>query len=772
MIDEEVLGRWARVSAEIRARRQWVGWEWTERGERRTKAPLVTDTGQRADVTRPGDWSDFDEAVVMVQQGRASGIGYVLTLDDPYTAIDLDDCRDAATGEVEAWARAIVDRFDSYTEVSPSGTGLRLFVRGALPPHDRRRVGNIEAYDDARFVTLTAHVVAGRDRIEDRQEELLAWHAETFPKLTAGVLARDPEQRSPEMDDAEVLALAFRARNGAETRRLHEEGHGTDADPSGEDLSLCNRLAFYTQDPEQLDRLFRSSALMREKWERADYRERTIDKALAGLQSVYQGGRPGDRSALTDTGNAARLAYRHGDKIRYVHTLKSWHIWDGRRWAPDETGGIVELAKDTVRAIYGEAGEAGGDATDRGKQLLAHARVSQQARSLKAMIALAESAPGIATTVAALDADPELLNFQNGTLDLRTFELRPHDPADLLTKVTAAPFEPGATSTVWARYLDEATRGQPGLLAFLQRLAGHTLVGRNTDEILVLLLGGGGSGKSTFLKAFGTALGDYARAADINSFLATGRGGGGGGARGDIARLDRARFVRATEPDRGKALDLGQIKTLTGGDTITARGLYQSDFEFDPSFTIWLAANASPRIDSDDEGIWRRLLRVPFENSRRKDQQDDRLKAELTDPARSGAAILAWAVEGCRAWRQGGLQIPEVVTAKTEELREDMDPTRDFFETRCVFDPEATVGTTELLRAYGEWARENRIQFPLGKARFEQTVTERGCRRDRTEKIRIWRGIGLVSQVFPVPFAASQGGFDWKTGQQREGDSA
>lgn len=283
---------------ELARRAQWVAWRLTPReGEPKpTKLPYNARTGKLASTTDPATWSTFEEASTFCQRERCSGVGYVLSPDDPYVGVDLDSCRNPESGKIEGWAQAIMKRLSSYTEISPSGTGLRIFVRGELPPYGRRK-GKIEIYSQARFLTITGdHVLGYPDTIQDRARELLDWHRDVFglPQLER---SNGHVQRSPvQLADADLLLKARSADNGTKFWALWNGDYTGYGSQSEADLALLNELAFWTgPDEARLDQLFRSSGLMREKWEREDYRARTITKALEGRTDFYGDLKPGPR---------------------------------------------------------------------------------------------------------------------------------------------------------------------------------------------------------------------------------------------------------------------------------------------------------------------------------------------------------------------------------------------------------------------------------------------------------------------------------------------
>jgi len=283
---------------ELARRAQWVAWKLTPReGEPKpTKVPYSARTGALASTTDPSTWSTFEEASAYYVREHLSGVGYVLSADDPYVGVDLDACRDPQSGRIEPWAKAIMKRLNSYTEISPSGTGLRIFIRGELPPHGRRK-HKIEVYSQARFLTITGdHVLGYPETIQDRPRELLEWHHEVFGDAPAA-RQNGHVQRSPvQLADADLLLKARQAENGARFWALWNGDYSGYGSQSEADLALLNHLAFWTgPDEPRLDQLFRSSGLMREKWDREDYRARTIGKALEGRTEFFGDLKPGPR---------------------------------------------------------------------------------------------------------------------------------------------------------------------------------------------------------------------------------------------------------------------------------------------------------------------------------------------------------------------------------------------------------------------------------------------------------------------------------------------
>jgi putative DNA primase/helicase len=445
----------------------------------------------------------------------------------------------------------------------------------------------------------------------------------------------------------------------------------------------------------------------------------------------------------TDTGNAERLVAAYGDRIRYCVSEKTWLLWDDTRWARDARGEINALAKDVVRAINAEASRCSDD--DVRKEIGKWARKSESRTARLAMVKLAETEPGIAVLPQELDADPWVLNTPTCTVDLRTGIGRPHRREDLLTKCTAAPFDPLARSALWERVLLEAMGGDVDTLAFFQRSAGYSCTGDVSEEKLFLCVGPAASGKSTIIQAIVKALGGYTRTADFEAFITTNRAGA---PKNEIARLAGSRFVASIVVDKGKHLAHALVKTLTGGDIVAARFLFRESFEFSPTFKLWLVCNDAPQVDDDDTAMWRRMIRMPFEHVVPADKRDPSVKAELTDPAKSGAAVLAWLVQGALAWQAKGLGVPQTVRRATDAYRSEQDPLREFVAEACFLD-SAVSCTRKLLReAYERWAREAGGREVLtGQSLSARIRTLDGVGEKTLKGTRYWTGIGLTANA-------------------------
>ena len=441
--------------------------------------------------------------------------------------------------------------------------------------------------------------------------------------------------------------------------------------------------------------------------------------------------------SLTDLGNSERLVEAYQHELQYVTGI-GWHVHDGRRWRRDEDGAAIRRAKLAVRQIYTEAASV--DDEDARKALVGHAIRSEAERRLSAMVSLAQSDERVIVRPDQLDADPMCLNVQNGTLDLRTGRLRPHASRDLVSMIAGAEYHPDARHPAFDRFLNSSFEGDPELEAFVRRAMGYTLTGDTSEEVLFFLHGPTSTGKSTFVEAGKAALGEYAATADFEAFIA---GPASGGARSDIARLRGRRFAIGVEVDDGKRLAEGLLKQLTGGDTITTRFMYRDYFEYRPQFKLWLAANHRPRVNAEDDAMWRRIIQIPFTSQVPPDERDPRLKRTLTTDPAARAAVLAWAVRGCIEWQQHGLQIPERVRKYTAEYRNENDPLADWI-AGLTLDPAATTTAKDLRADYEAWCAVNGDR-PVGSKAFGAALRLHGCNPGRTGSRRYWQGIAMTS---------------------------
>ncbi len=440
----------------------------------------------------------------------------------------------------------------------------------------------------------------------------------------------------------------------------------------------------------------------------------------------------GDKLQPTDMGNGYRFARQHRDAARFNGLANKWFLWDTKRWAEDTSGAVMRLAKRTVQNIYHEAAMPT-DEEER-KALAKHAIKSEADGRITAMLHQAQSE--LPVCVEEFDADPFALNCDNGILDLRTGELRPHNRKAMHTKLSPVAYDSAATAPKWTAFLDRIFGGDASLIGFVQKAVGYSLTGDVSEQCLFLLHGSGANGKSVFLKTLTAMLADYGQTTRTETWM-TKRPGG---VSNDVAALRGARFVSAVETDDGQRLAEGTVKALTGGDAVRARFLFQESFEFQPQFKIWLAANHKPEIRGTDHAIWRRIRLVPFNVTIPERERNPHLDAELRAEL---PGVLTWAVEGCLAWQREGLGEPLAVKEATADYKDEMDMLGEFFADRCEVGDHYQATAGELFAAYESWCQSN------GESKQSQKwlglqLKERGFEQSKSKHSRFWKGIGLI----------------------------
>jgi putative DNA primase/helicase len=455
------------------------------------------------------------------------------------------------------------------------------------------------------------------------------------------------------------------------------------------------------------------------------------------------------RKERNDLGNAERLLARHGQDILYVREV-GWHAWDGLRFCRDGAEALIrQKAHETARSVMEEVDALGSEdpedwggqsaLSERREALAAWSIASGNGARIGAMIA--EAAPYVTVGPDEIDADTRVLNLLNGTMRLEGAcdALAAHDRADRLSKLMDVEFDPDAACPRFLAFLE---RVQPcaAVRDFLQAWSGYALTGDTGEQKLCFHWGTGANGKSVFLNTRSRIMGPYAATLQFASLAQNDRKRGDA-ATPDLARLPGARMVRVSETDKGVKLSEGFVKDVTGGDTITARHLNHGFFEFKPEFKLDLQGNHKPLIRGADEGIWRRVLLVPWEVTIPPEERDPTLPAKLWEER---AGILNWMLDGARIWLEQGLVVPDAVSAATSAFRADSDPLGRFIASCIEVAAGEDVGGAQMYEAFKAWCAANAerlwSQTAVGRA-----LPERGLRKDATGGRVRYRDVRLVN---------------------------
>lgn len=776
----------------LKQRLQWVVWK----AENNTKVPYDAKNGRMAKSNDPATWANYDDA--MAVSPSYSGVGYVFSIDDPYTGIDLDDCIE--NEQVAPWAEEIVLSLKSYSEVSPSGKGIKIWVEGKVPSAVKTK--QIEIYSSGRYFTMTG------------------WHVDGTPteiNVANGALDKLWSSLQPK-EEVPRLTTRPASRKHLERWAQHKIDYATERVAAALDGERHNErfkmarllgglvpLGLATED--EIERALFDANLPRteaQRKERKTIRDGIRDGARTPLELPPEPAQPTFNSSgfamcptharqldpakngngwkcrardsstdsgwcdfwwdgdgyivpqaldpetgesldakstdflinanRSDTGNAECLAHLYGDDLRYCHTRKKWLGWDGSRWKVDEDGAAFRAIIATIRARF-RACDAIPD-HDARKKFAVWCIGCESAAKIEAALRQATRLDAFRTTIESYDTDNMLAATIGETIDLRSAMRRSVNREDFITMRLGTAYTPGADCPRWRRFLTEIFQDDEALIAFIQRAVGYCLTGDTREQKLFLLHGSGNNGKSVFLDVLSWLLEDYAGNASFETFDAGKRSE----STNDLAALRGKRFVTVIETEDGRRLAEARVKSVTGQDQITCRFLYAELFTYRPTYKIWLAMNHLPVIRGTDRGIWRRILLVPF-----KQNFDGREDKTLRDTLRDELdGILNWAIEGLRTWHERGLEPPEAVMKATSAYRADSDQIGRWMTDTCVVLSNISCAAGTSYQSYKTWCESNGEQ-PMSQNKLGRALTDKGFDQIVTRNVRTWIGFGLRS---------------------------
>lgn len=452
----------------------------------------------------------------------------------------------------------------------------------------------------------------------------------------------------------------------------------------------------------------------------------------------------------SDAGNARFFRDFVNGNLIYNYRTELWYEWTGKKWQSCKNGREIEMAKAAVIGMLKHSATI--NDTDKRQDYAAWALKSESGVRLREMMGLARSEKGIADSGENWDTDPYMLGCPAGVLDLRTGNFLP--PNKKIKPISSIAVDPDdkATCPQWEQFLQEIYMGDSELIGFVKRLLGYSLTGTIEEQCVFCFYGQGANGKSTLTDTIIALMGNYGYPMPFSTIEFQNRSA----ISNDLAHLYGKRFVVASETQEGVKLNEGRLKSLTGGDMVTARFMYKEYFSFKPMAHFLLAFNHKPIITDDSEGAWRRIYLIAhnriFKSHERDKKLDKKLLAELP-------GILNWMIEGCREWQQSGLIVPRSVIAGTEEYRQEMNPLRQFVEDTLIIG-EYCCRVTDLWSVYNDWADTNRERFRLSQRKFNSRLESMGFERkaariDSTNPEKYWTGVGLASSPVAMKRAES-----------------
>ena len=795
-------------------------WKYEKRSGRRTKVPYNPRTGALAKTNEPATFSDFNTAMKAYAIGGWDGIGYRVA--EGIGAIDIDHCirEDGSLNDVAASILGIFP--NAYFERSPSGTGLRGFFR--LSPdfaYDKtvyyinNRKHGLEVYlpgTTNRFVTVTGDMF--RPGTVERDDDALRNLLDTFMKRNTRTASAFKGSPVSYFTDEQVIKHASESRSGDKFTMLWEgrwsEGYDSQSDA---DMAFVSMLCFWCGCvEEQIDRIFRSSGLMRDKWDRmtgdATYGQITIRNAVASCSEIYRpvAGLPDEDDILLDftdldadsiqeerdrrerEGYTFTPDYRHltstieelsphtspryesfqiGNGRMFVDFFRSiilmndtrgrWYIYDGRVWRPDQHDiKISEMAKDFRDALLSFAPSITSE--DTRKRFMERVQKLDQRKYRDLMVKDAASDPAVTVDMSAFDRDKYLFNCHNGTINLLTGEFRPHSPADMLTKMTEVDYVPDAVCERWLTFMEEVMEGDKGRIRYLQKAIGYAMSGDTRLECMFILYGATSrNGKGTTMETVLRILGEYGRTAKPDMLSKKGFADSAGPSE-DVARLNGARMVNVSEPEKSMQIDASLTKQMTGNNILTARFLRENSFEFKPQFKLFIDTNHLPQISDMTLFESDRIKIIPFNRHFSAAERDIDLKSYFAKPENL-SGILNWCLEGFRLYMTEGLAMPDSVEMATAQYRQQSDRIM-MFTSQCVKKEKGQeLRAQAVYSRYKDWCAENGFKYE-NAANFRKKMEQAGFvyqrRRPKDEA-----GSGMTTMVNDI---------SWMIGEEPDQD--
>lgn len=711
-------------------------WKYEMRNGRKTKVPYQTN-GKRADISNKACFSDFDTVANLTQSYDGIGMGMF----QPFVAVDIDHCVDG--GKLSDMATDIVETLNSYTEYSPSESGVRIVAKADTLSYDKvkyyinnQKIG-LEVYVAGmtnKFVTLTGNTICEAP-IAERTNEIMAILDKYMQKP---VVALNPKKIvGSYLSDESIIEKSAKSKQGEKFSALWNGEFETSH--SEADQALCAVLAFWCGgDTEQMDRLFRKSKLYREKWERNDYREMTLQKALMQTKEFYKPVKsnantdfndelqrlielnPADTTKYpwTDIGAGKLFADFYKAVLRYVPERRTWFDYQAGTWSAD-IGGLKAMRRcmELANLLHLYALEIKDE--HQRKSYMDYSK-RWQTHGYRVNV-LKDAQVHHPISFLEFDTDPYIFNCSNGTLHLDTGKFTEHISSDLLTKKSSVAYEPSAHSKRWNNFISEIMSNDQERALFLQKVFGYALSGDTHHECMSILYGattrnGKGTLCESVLKVFGS-YGCTSRPETIAQKNST----NSSQPSEDVARLAGIRFVNIAEPGKSLVLNAALVKNMTGNDTINARFLHENSFDFAPQFKLYINTNYLPVVNDMTVFTSGRVIIIPFERHFDESEQDKGLKHEFMKPEVQ-SAILNWLLVGYKQLQLHGLKMPQSVINATDQYEHDSNKTLLFIEDCLEEGTDYEERTSEVYNRYKSWCIENG-QYAESMKNFKQSLS-------------------------------------------------
>lgn len=436
-------------------------------------------------------------------------------------------------------------------------------------------------------------------------------------------------------------------------------------------------------------------------------------------------------SLCSDVANAERFLFLFGDRVRYCPEQQTWYIWNGARWEADRMLKVEFMAQRVASAVRDEASVQENE--DVKKALNSWAKNSSMHGRIKALLSCAQCNEAVVVRQDHWDADPWLLNLQNGTYELRNGKFRDHNRDDMISCMAPVDYTPDSPGEQFAGFLDTITSRREELLEWLQRFLGYCVSGDTGKQIFGLFHGPSSTGKSTLLNIVHETLGnEYAGTVNAASLFKPYERE----SQLDFNHVVRCRLVTTSESIEGKYMPEAFIKSLTGGERISVREMYQKAYDFRPKFKLILGTNFRPNISESGNAVWRRMVYVPFDA--KIESPDRRLADKILQAERS--AVLRWLIAGFKLQHDteadGSNFQPEVVGAAVKSYREEEDVVGDFLKEYTEKDADSEVAFRDIFAVFVRVRKRAGDRWTMSEKSFANRLTEHGIWKTENTKVK------------------------------------